>query len=81
MSWEGEIFGVGMFEALAGKYPGQLTACATMEWFNVHVCEEFGHGAGVHVSLEEAEKLGREGPWFKSMWPSSADWTTRPGQP
>jgi hypothetical protein len=45
-SWEGEIFGVGMMEALAKRYPehaDHATACATMEWFNVHRCEEFGH--------------------------------------
>jgi hypothetical protein len=32
-----------------------------MEWFNIHRLEDFGHGAGVHVSLEDAEKLGRKG--------------------
>jgi hypothetical protein len=64
ISWEGEIFGVGMFETMAEMYPeraDESTAGATMEWFNIHQCEEFGHAAGVHVSLEEAEKLGREG--------------------
>jgi hypothetical protein len=25
----------------------QLTAAATLEWFNVHYCEPFGHDAGV----------------------------------
>jgi uncharacterized membrane protein len=67
MSWEGELFGVGMFEALAEMYPEhaeELTASATMEWFNVHYVEAFGHDAGVHVSLEQAEKLGREGAWL-----------------
>lgn len=67
MSWEGELFGVGLFEALAEMYPehaGVFTACATMEWFNVHYCEPLGHASGVHVSLEEAEKLGREGAEF-----------------
>jgi uncharacterized membrane protein len=64
MSWEGEIFGVGMFEAMAESQPehaDEATACATMEWFNIHRLEEFGHAAGVHVSLEQAEKLGCEG--------------------
>jgi hypothetical protein len=64
MSWEGEIFGVGMFEAMAEIQPEHAdaaTACATMEWFNIHRLEEFGHAAGVHVSLEQAEKLGCEG--------------------
>jgi uncharacterized membrane protein len=64
MSWEGEIFGVGMMEALAERYPehaDEHTACATMEWFNIHYIEDFGHEAGVHVSLKDAEKLGREG--------------------
>jgi hypothetical protein len=64
MSWEGEIFGVGMMEAMAEMYPehaDEATASATMEWFNIHVLEDFGHQAGVHVSLEDAEKLGREG--------------------
>src|SRR5664279_496212 len=63
-SWEGEIYGVGMMEELAKRYPehaDQATACATMEWFNVHRCEEFGHEVGVYVTLEQAEKLGREG--------------------
>jgi hypothetical protein len=63
-SWEGEIFGVGMMEQLAKRYPehaGHATACATMEWFNVHRCEEFGDETGVYVTLEQAEKLGREG--------------------
>jgi hypothetical protein len=53
-----------MFETMAEMYPeraDESTAGATMEWFNIHQCEEFGHAAGVHVSLEEAEKLGREG--------------------
>jgi hypothetical protein len=39
MSGEGELFGVGLFEALAESCPehaDELTACATMEWFNVH---------------------------------------------
>ena len=38
MSWEGEIFGVGMFEAMADTQPehaDEATACATMEWFNI----------------------------------------------
>lgn len=64
MSWEGEIFGVGMMEEMAKKYPehaDEATAAATMEWLNVNTCEEFGHDAGVSVSLERAEKLGREG--------------------
>ncbi|MGW2559798.1 hypothetical protein ACWCXB_11225 [Streptomyces sp. NPDC001514] len=64
ISWEGELFGVGLFETLADMYPDHarlFTACATMEWFNVHYCEPFGHDAGVHVTLEQAEKLGREG--------------------
>jgi uncharacterized membrane protein len=64
MSWEGEIFGVGMFEVMAEMYPeyaDEATACAHMEWLNIHRCEDFGHDSGVHVSLEQAEKLGREG--------------------
>jgi uncharacterized membrane protein/rubrerythrin len=64
VSWEGEIYGVGMMEELAKRYPehaDHATACATMEWFNVHRCEEFGHEVGVYVTLEQAEKLGREG--------------------
>lgn len=64
IAWEGEIFGVGMFEAVAEKYPeyaDKATAVATMEWLNVHLAEEFGHAAGLSVSLEEAEKLGRQG--------------------
>jgi uncharacterized membrane protein len=64
MAWEGELFGVGLLEELAEKYPDhakEFTACATMEWFNIHYCEPFGHDAGMHVTLEQAEKLGREG--------------------
>ncbi|MFJ8927992.1 hypothetical protein ACIRLA_15565 [Streptomyces sp. NPDC102364] len=64
IAWEGEIYGVGMFEAVAEKFPehaDHATAVATMEWLNVHLCEDFGHAAGVSVSLEQAEKLGREG--------------------
>jgi hypothetical protein len=63
-SWEGEIFGTAMMEEVAKTYPeyaDAATAGATMEWFNVHRCEEFGHETGVSVSLEKAEKLGREG--------------------
>jgi uncharacterized membrane protein len=63
-SWEGEIFGVGMMEALAETYPeyaDEHTACATMEWFNIGYIEDFAHAVGVHVSLKDAEKLGREG--------------------
>jgi hypothetical protein len=63
-SWEGEIFGVGMFEAMADTQPehaDEATACATMEWFNIHRLEEFGHAAGVHVSLEQAEKTRLRG--------------------
>lgn len=61
LSWEGEFFGVNMMEALAEMYPEHaetLTACASMEWFNVHYCERFGHAAGMHISVERAEKLG-----------------------
>lgn len=61
LSWEAEFFGVGMMEALAEMYPEHaetLTACANMEWFNVHYCERFGHAAGMHISAERAEKLG-----------------------
>jgi hypothetical protein len=64
VSWEDEIFGVGMMEKIAEMYPeraDEATACATMEWFNIHRLEDFGHAAGVHVSLKDAEKLGREG--------------------
>jgi uncharacterized membrane protein len=53
-----------MFEEMAEMQPehaDEATACATMEWFNIHRLEDFGHAAGVHVSLEQAEKLGREG--------------------
>jgi uncharacterized membrane protein len=67
MAWEGELFGVGLFEELAEMYPGhanEFTACATMEWFNVHYCEPFGHDAGMTVTLEQAERLGREGAAF-----------------
>ena len=67
VAWEGELFGVGLFEAMAEKHPEHadlLTACATMEWFNVHYCEPLGHAAGVHVSLKDAEKEGREGEEF-----------------
>lgn len=64
LTWEGEIFGVGMFEAMAEKYPEHAepcTACATMEWLNVHLCEEFGHDAGIHITLDESEKLAHLG--------------------
>ncbi|MFC5266033.1 hypothetical protein ACFPJ1_28300 [Kribbella qitaiheensis] len=64
ISWEGEIFGTALFEAIAEKYPehaDNATAAATMEWYNVHRAEEFGHAAGVSVTLKEAEKLGRQG--------------------
>jgi hypothetical protein len=64
VSWEGEIYGVGMMEAMAETYPeyaDEHTACATMEWFNIHYIEDFAHQAGVHISLKDAEKLGREG--------------------
>jgi uncharacterized membrane protein len=67
LAWEGELFGVGLFETLAERYPehaDEFTACATMEWFNVHYCEAFGHDAGIHITLEDAEKLGREGAAF-----------------
>jgi uncharacterized membrane protein len=53
-----------MFEAMAEIQPeraDEAMACATMEWFNIHRLEDFGHAAGVHVSLEQDEKLGREG--------------------
>jgi uncharacterized membrane protein len=46
------------------EHAEEFTACATMEWFNVHYCEAFGHDAGMHVTLEDAEKLGREGAAF-----------------
>jgi hypothetical protein len=64
ISWEGEIFGTAMFETMAEKYPelaDKATAAANMEWLNVHLAEEFGHETGVHVSLEQAEKLARKG--------------------
>lgn len=67
ITWEGEIFGVGMFETLAEMHPelaDKATAVATMEWLNVHLSEDFGHALGVTVSLEQAEKLGREGAEF-----------------
>jgi hypothetical protein len=56
-----------MFEAMAELYPEHAdvrTACATMEWCKIHYIEPLGHEAGVHVSLEEAEKLGQEGAAF-----------------
>ncbi|MFP2904173.1 DUF1269 domain-containing protein [Pyxidicoccus sp. 3LFB2] len=67
VSVEGEYFGVGMFEAMAELYPelaDECTACATMEWFNIHYCEPFAHEAGIHISLERAEELGRQGAKF-----------------
>ena len=62
MSWEGEIFGVGMLETMAEMFPehaDEATACATMEWSNIHRCEDFGHDADVSVTLKDAEKLGQ----------------------
>ena len=67
VAWEGELFGVGLFEAWTEMFPEhakELTACATMEWFNVHYIEPIGHDAGIHVTLEQAERLGREGVWY-----------------
>jgi hypothetical protein len=67
ITWEGEIYGVGMFETLAETHPeyaDKATAVATMEWLNVHLCEDFGHARGLSISLEQAEKLGREGAEF-----------------
>jgi hypothetical protein len=54
LSWEGEFFGVGLFEELIPMYPEhgeELTACSRLEWFNVHYCEPFAHDAGVHVTV------------------------------
>jgi hypothetical protein len=86
VSWEGEIFGVGMMEAMAETYPeyaDEHTACATMEWFNIHYIEDFAHEAGVHVSLKDAEKLGREGAELvakpSNSWRSSR--SRRPRRP
>ena len=65
--WEGEIWGVGLFETMAEVYPEhaeQCTACATMEWLNVHLCEEFAHDAGLRITVQEAEKLGNLGVAF-----------------
>ncbi|MDM0048842.1 DUF1269 domain-containing protein [Variovorax sp. J22R115] len=70
VAWDFEIFGVGMFEALAEMHPQHakvLTAIATMEWFNVHYCEEFAHDAGLGLSVEQVEKLGREGAEFSRL--------------
>ena len=67
VAWEGELFGVGLFEAWTEMFPEhakELTACATMEWYNIHYIEPIGHDAGIHVTLEQAEKLGREGVWY-----------------
>lgn len=67
LAWEGEIFGVGMFETLTLKFPEHaeiLTAAATMEWLNVHLLEDFGHAGGVQLTVEEAENLGRAGAEF-----------------
>ena len=64
IAWEGEIFGAGQFESMAERYTErapELTACATTEWLNAHLCEDFGHAAGVHVCIEQAERLGNEG--------------------
>jgi hypothetical protein len=33
----------------------------TMEWLNIHQCESSATRRACHVSLEEADKLGREG--------------------
>lgn len=60
ITWEGEIFGVGMFETLAEMFldhAEMFTAIATVEWCNAH-------DAGISVSLEQAERLGREGAAF-----------------
>ncbi|MCX4985552.1 hypothetical protein [Streptomyces sp. NBC_00572] len=46
------------------EYAGQATAAATMEWLNVHLAEDYGHAIGVSISLEQAEKPGREGAEF-----------------
>lgn len=65
--------GVGLLEGLAEKFPKHaaiLTSGATMEWLNVHMCEEFGHDSGMHVSLERAAKLAHEGYAFAQHIPS-----------
>jgi hypothetical protein len=38
----------------------KATAAATMEWLDVNLGEDFGHDAGVGVSLKQAEKMARE---------------------
>ncbi len=47
-----------------GRTPTCFTACVTTEWINIHDCEPLGHNSGVHIALEEAERLGREGEAF-----------------
>ena len=64
ISWEAELFGVGMFETLAQMHPQHaepLTACAAMECFNARYCEPFGRDAGIRISVERAESLKRWG--------------------
>jgi hypothetical protein len=43
------------------EHADTATACANMEWFNVGYCQRFGHAAGMHVSVEQAERLGALG--------------------
>jgi hypothetical protein len=60
VSWEAELFGVGMFETLAQLHPAHaesLTACAAMERHNARCCEPFGRDAGIGVTPARAESL------------------------
>lgn len=60
ITWEGEILGVGLFETLTEMHPEHaevLTACTNMEWLNTHLCEDFCHEAGIHITPEGAERL------------------------
>jgi rubrerythrin len=66
-SWEGEYLGVGFFQKLLEKFPeytDELQANASMEWFNIGYCKQIAHDLGVHMTLEHAEKMQREGVAF-----------------
>jgi hypothetical protein len=67
LSWEGKIFGVGMFEAMAEIQPeraDEATACATMEWFDIHrheVAKVTAESAGPRLADMSRSELQQTG--------------------
>jgi hypothetical protein len=65
MSWEGEYLGTAFFKALLKKFPAPeykegFQASMAMEYWNIGYCKSIAAPAGVHLTVDQVDKLEQQ---------------------